>query len=364
VKLVSSYFKMEKLVIRFFLGSAVLLLQQCKKDPSLDVLPLPDNTNKTTPYVITIPAGFPTVLNTPANNPLTVEGIALGKKLFYDPILSGDNTMSCGTCHAQAFNFSDHNKQFSTGITGAIGTRNTQALVNLAWNPVFFWDGRAATIEEQVLGPVANPIEMHLSWPTAVTKIQSNAEYPDLFDKAFQTKTVTQDLITKAIAQFERTMISANSRFDRWRVNKDTLSLSEQRGYDLFYTEQGDCFHCHTTQLFTDNLFHNNGLDAFPSDSGRAKVTKSPNDVGKFKTPTLRNIALSAPYMHDGRFTTLEEVVDFYSSGLQFSATVDPLMKKLNLGGAQLNAQEKQDLINFLRTLTDQEYITNTAYSP
>jgi len=356
---------MKKLVILFFFGCGVLFLQHCKKDPSLDMPILTsDSTNNPIPYVITIPPGFPTVLNTPADNPLTVEGIALGKKLFYDPILSGDNTMSCASCHAQAFNFSDHNKQFSKGITGAIGTRNAPALINLIWEPYFFWDGRAATIEEQVLSPVANPIEMHLSWTTAVAKVQSNAEYPDLFNKAFQTTTVTQDLITKAIAQFERTFISANSRFDRWVLNIDTLSASEKRGYDIFYTEKGDCFHCHTTKLFTDNLFHNNALDAFPNDSGRAKVTRNSNDVGKFKTPTLRNIAYSAPYMHDGRFATLEEVIDFYSSGLQFSATVDPFMKKVNSGGVQLDAQSKQDLINFLKTLGDPEYISNTAYSP
>ncbi len=357
---------MNKLRLLFFIVLSVLILQQCRKDPSLDTPALKSaDTAKyvSTPYLFSIPSGFPTIVNTPADNPLTIEGIALGKKLFYDPILSGDNTMSCGSCHAQPFNFSDNNKQFSKGITGAFGTRNAPTIVNVIWMPYFFWDGRAATLEDQVLGPVANPIEMHSTWSNVVSKIQASTVYPDLFNKAFQTKTITQDLITKAIAQFERTFISANSRYDRWVAGKDTLSASEQRGYNMFYTETADCFHCHTTQLFTDNLFHNNALDAFPKDSGRAKVTKNPNDIGRFKTPTLRNIEFSAPYMHDGRFTTLEQVVDFYSSGLQFSATVDPLMKKLSTGGAQLSTQQKQDLIAFLKTLTDSSFVTNVAYS-
>lgn len=353
-----------KLIIISLLFFASIGFQQCKKEPAVSASPpasIP--ASKPTPYSLVIPNGFPTATNILEDNPLTTEGIALGKKLFHDPILSGDNTQSCSSCHRQDISFTDDLK-FSKGISGAFGTRNSQPIINLLWAPSFFWDGRAPTLEEQALEPVSNPIEMHLSWTEAVNKLQSHNMYPTLFRKAFETNTITKELIVKAIAQYERTLISADSKYDKWLRGEATLDSAELRGYELFFTEKADCFHCHGNILFTDNLFHNNGLDPFPKDLGLAKVTGKTNDESKFKTPTLRNLVFTAPYMHDGRFSTIEQVVDFYSTGVKFSATIDPLMKNVNAGGIQLTLEEKGDLIAFLKTLTDSLFVSNPNFKP
>jgi cytochrome c peroxidase len=350
-------------IILLIIGAIVL--QQCKKDPSLS----PNNDvfspidKGPTPYPLVIPVGFPndTASFIPKNNPLTIEGVALGKKLFNEPLLSGNNTQSCASCHMSKFAFTD-DQRFSKGINGSLGTRNSMPLINLLWAPKLFWDGRASTLEEQALEPVTNPIEMHETWPNAVDKLQVHPEYPELFKKAFGTTTITRELVTKAIAQFERTLISANSKYDKWLRNEVDLTPEELRGYDLFFTEKADCFHCHGNILFTDNLFHNNGLDAFPSDKGLGGVTGKSGDNGRFKTPTLRNLVFTAPYMHNGRFNTLEDVVEFYSSGIKFSATIDPLMKNVNMGGVQLTTEEKQDLVAFLKTLTDSSFVNNPQF--
>lgn len=353
----SNKYKVSLLVVLF-------AFSQCKKDKESEVQPtpiaeVPTITTSPSPYEYVIPPGFPTNVNIPNDNPMTIEGVALGKKLFYDPILSGDNTQSCGSCHAQANGFSDEN-QFSEGIDGLLGDRNSPTIINAIWTPSFFWDGRAATLEEQALGPVPNPIEMHLEWTEAVIKLQANEEYPSLFEKAFETKSISKELVAKAIAQFERTLISANSRYDKWINGGDSLSAAEERGYNIFFSEKGDCFHCHGGVLFTDNVFHNNGLDANPVDIGLGKITENFNDNGKFKTPTLRNIEFSAPYMHDGRFATLEEVVEFYNTGTKFSNTIDPLIV---FQGLQLTAQEKSDLVAFMKSLTDTEFLNNPNFS-
>jgi len=309
-----------------------------------------------TPYVIETPYGFPN-MNIPSDNPMTVEGVALGEKLFKDPILSANNTQACINCHQQNFAFSDP-KQFSTGIDNIQGVRNASALINIGWNTSFNWDGSSLTLEEQAFEPVTNEIEMHNDWNNVETTLNLHADYPTLFKEAFNIDYIDSNHIVKAISQFERTLISANSKLDRYLNNEEQLTISELNGYAIFNTEKGDCFHCHASQLFMDNQFHNNGLDIEPFlDLGRAKVTANASDNGKFKTPTLRNIEMSSPYMHDGRFTTLEEVVEHYDSGGKYSTTVDPLMKKLGIG-LQLTNQEKIDLVAYLKTLTDHEFIT------
>jgi cytochrome c peroxidase len=315
-----------------------------------------------TPYALVIPEGFPDMI-IPEDNPMTVEGVELGRRLFYDPILSADNTQSCADCHAAAFSFTDNGKQFSTGIDGIAGTRNSMAVINAGWMPHLFWDGRSTGLEHQALEPVPNPIEMHQPWTEAMGKLNAHPEYPDLFFKAFGTRQVDSTLVVKAIAQFERTMISSNSKWDRYLRGEVQLTQAESKGFEIFFTEKGDCFHCHTTILFTDNIFHNNGLDAEFTDMGLFDVTGDPNDMGKFKTPTLRNIAFTAPYMHDGRFATLEEVIDFYSHKVTFSPTIDPLMKQVGQGGIQLTDDEKESLLAFLNTLTDQSFIDNPDFS-
>ena len=320
------------------------------------------------PYNLKIPTLFADKLIAPiipTNNPLTEEGITLGKKLFFDKILSGNGTQSCATCHDPQKAFTD-DRQFSDGIDGIFGNRNSMPLFNLAWNfdERFFWDGRALSIERQAFEPVTNPIEMHANWAIVANKLQEHSEYPILFKQAFGTLTIDSTLVTKAIAQFERTIISGNSKFDQFLRGETTLTTEEQNGFDIFMDEaRGDCFHCHGSNnnpLWTDNSFHNNGLDTTFSDLGLGAITGDPADNGKFKSPSIRNLVYTAPYMHDGRFSTIEEVINHYSEGLKPSATIDPLMKKVNNGGVNLSAKDKADLKAFLLSLSDLDFINNS----
>lgn len=338
----------------------IIIIASCDNNSKEN--PDPEESWNPTPYALQIPEGFPDMI-IPNDNPMTLEGVNLGRKLFYDPVLSADNIQSCASCHAQAFGFTDNGKRLSTGIDGIAGTRNAMAVINAGWMTSLFWDGRKPTLESQALEPVPNPIEMHLSWANAAAKLNAHPQYPDLFFDAFGTRTIDSMHVVKAIAQFERTMISGNSKWDKYLRGEVALSQAEAKGFEIFFTEKGDCFHCHATILFTDNIFHNNGLDSDFTDNGLFDVTGNSNDLGKFKTPTLRNITYTAPYMHDGRFETLEDVVDFYSEGLQFSPTIDPLMKKINQGGIRLTDDEKQNLIAFIRTLTDTDFIDNPEFS-
>ena len=337
----------------------------CSKNDSLEV-----ETYEPTPLPLSIPQIFqdniiPPVI--PNTNPQTVEGVALGKKLFFDNKLSGDQTMACASCHSPQHAFTD-NTPTSDGIDGIFGTRNSMPLFNLAWNynERFTWDGKELSIERQALEPVQNPIEMHSDWQDVVHRLQDDAEYPELFRLAFKTSTITKELTTKAIAQFERTLISANSKFDNFSIGNTTLTPEEQNGLNVFMDEtKGDCFHCHgnpNNPLWTDNDFHNNGLDSNFSDLGLGGVTGDINDNGKFRSPSLRNLAYTAPYMHDGRFATLDAVIEFYSTGLQPSSTIDPLMKKVAQGGVNLSAQDKADLKAFLLSLSDPSFLTNPEF--
>jgi len=323
-----------------------------------------------TPLALDVPPLFaqkilPPVI--PFTNPQTVEGVALGKKLFFDTILSADNSQSCASCHAPVNAFTDAS-QFSDGIDGLFGDRNSMPIFNAAFNydEKFFWDGRSFGLEQQALEPVENPIEMHNTWGQAVADLQSATDYPVLFQAAFNSSVITKELVTKAIAQFERTLISGNSKFDRHLLGTATLTAQELNGFNVFMDEtKGDCFHCHGSDnnpLWTDNIFHNNGLDAIFTDLGLGQVTGDPADNGKFKSPSLRNLAFTAPYMHDGRFNTLDEVINHYSEGLQNSPTIDPLMKKVAEGGVQITPQEKADLKAFLLTLSDYDFINNPDF--
>ena len=241
-------------------------------------------------------------------------------------------------------------------------------LFNLAfnYNDLFFWDGRAEGLEEQILEPVVNPIEMHNTWLNAMSTLQSDPEYPAMFEAAFGTQTIDSTLATKAMAQFIRTMISGNSKFDRYLQGDEDLTEQELRGLNVFLNEeQGDCFHCHgnpNNPLWTDNSFHNNGLDETFTDRGRGAVTGDPREFGLFKTPSIRNLSFTAPYMHDGRFATIDEVINHYSEGLVYSETIDPLMKSVDEGGVQLSEEEKADLKAFLLTLNDPSFIANPDF--
>tara|TARA_Y100000287_G_scaffold58393_1_gene45832 strand:- start:74 stop:1144 length:1071 start_codon:yes stop_codon:yes gene_type:complete len=304
----------------------------------------------------------------PSNNPLTEEGIELGKKLFFDKKLSVNGSQSCADCHKPSNSFTDA-RQYSIGVDNIQGTRNSMPLFNLAWNydDRFFWDGRELSLERQVLDPITNPIEMHNTVANLVQELQIDSEYPEMFLKAFGTEIIDSVLIGKAIAQYERTIISANSKFDKYLLGQTTLTIQEEEGFNIFMDEErGDCFHCHGNEnnpLWTDNKFHNNGLDNNFSDLGLGAVTGNPNDNGKFKTPSLRNLEFTAPYMHDGRFSTIDEVINHYSEGLQDSQTVDPLMKMVSQGGVQLSFEEKANLKAFLLTLSDYDFISNPDFN-
>lgn len=327
-----------------------------------------------TPYDLKIPSHFPD-MEIPFDNPMTVEGVSLGRKLFYEKRLSGDNSISCATCHAPANAFSDPN-QFSTGIDGIQGNRNSMALINLGWNSFFFWDGRAKSLEEQIIQPVINPIEMHDTWKNVVDKLKNDNQYKDMFFRAFSSSEIDSVKAAKAIAQFIRTMISGSSKYDVMYKYENGLPLSDEEmslyttvtaseiaGYDLFKSLNGaDCFHCHNGPLMQVEKFSNNGLDVTFIDNGRGLITGNPSDNGKFKVPTLRNIAFSAPYMHDGRFATLDDVIDHYSHGIQMSSTIDPLIEFASQGGTQLDPQEKSLLKQFLLTLSDESFINNPDF--
>lgn len=329
-----------------------------------------------TPYVLDVPSHFPQ-MPIPSDNPMTVEGVYLGRMLFYEKALSLDYSISCGSCHAPENAFSDPN-QFSIGVNNQMGTRNSMALVNLGWQQFFFWDGRAITLEQQILEPVPNPIEMHLNWKDAIQRLKGNQEYRNRFFMAFGTADFDSTHVAKAIAQFLRTMISANSKYDVMykyansipltpaeTVIKNSVTAEEWAGFDLFKSLNGaDCFHCHNGALMQVQKFSNNGLDAVYSDLGRGAITNNAQDYGKFKVPTLRNIALSAPYMHDGRFATLDEVIEHYSTGIVNSGTIDPLIEFAAQGGVQLTPTEKNYLKAFLLTLTDTSFVTNPDFKP
>ncbi|MGD1848106.1 MAG: cytochrome-c peroxidase [Salibacteraceae bacterium] len=339
-----------------------ILMGCAKSDPFIEV-PISESSGPQ-PYFLKVPDHFPEPL-IPDDKPMTVQGVELGRKLFYDPILSGDFTQSCASCHNQKFAFTDNELRVSVGIDGIEGDRNSMAIINLAWGARFLWDGRSATLEEQALEPVPNPIEMHLEWTEAVERLKNDADYPDLFDGAFPGQSITRTLAANAMAQFMRSIVSGNSRYDAYvkREGWARITPDEILGEQIINSEVGDCFHCHGSILLTDNEFHNNGLDSNVTNTGVGEFFSTPSQYGWFKTPTLRNVELTAPYMHDGRFKTLEEVVEHYSTGVKWSDTIDPLMKQATQGGLQLEEDQKRQLVAFLKTLTDEDFINNPAYS-
>lgn len=327
--------------------------------------------------LIPTPYQFPKLVMFPPmpisdQNQVTEEGVDLGRHLFYDPILSADSTMSCASCHRQESAFADGSVQFSKGINGHLQPRNTMPLFNLAWYAAFFWDGKASSIEAQVFHPVRTQTEMNLDWTIAEKRIQNSDFYQKKFNAAFDKQPIDSTLIAFAIAQFERTLISHNSKYDSALRREVIFTYDEHKGLELVTDQtKGDCLHCHPidgSALGTTGRFSNNGLDNFTSleaypDKGRAAITGNPKNVGQFKIPSLRNLLLTAPYMHDGRFETLEEVLDFYSEGVQPSFNIDSKMGLAHQGGVQLTKIEKAQIIAFLHTLTDSTFIQNPKFS-
>jgi cytochrome c peroxidase len=299
-------------------------------------------------------------LEVPSENPLTAEGIALGRRLFYETRLSADNTVSCASCHNPKLGFSDGQKS-SAGVGGARGKRNAPSVWNAAYSRLQFWDGRAASLEEQAAGPIANPVEMKMPHEMAVKVLSEDPEYAALFEKVFGPGPVTILKVQNAIASFERTVLSGNAPFDRYFYggDKKAMTASAIRGLALFQDPgKGNCAVCHTigekSALFTDQKFHNLGvgMDAAGelSDLGRFEQTGNAADRGAFKTPGLRNVAASGPYMHDGSLKTLKQVVDFYAGGGNYNPALDANIKPLNL-----TSQERMDLVAFLEALTGEQ---------
>ncbi|MDD3638032.1 MAG: cytochrome c peroxidase [Bacteroidales bacterium] len=372
-----------KFVPGIFLGFLLFLVACSDKTEIID----PPPAYTPTPYELEIPYAFPTKLNIPEDNPLTVEGVELGRYLFYDGRLSGrthpDSLMSCSSCHIQENNFEpgvDHlvfEGGFVHGLSGQQTHHVVLPLVNLVWNSSGYgWNGsfynnnenpNQRQIEDIVTLSVIAPDEMHGDTNRVKALFQSLDGYPELFYKAFGSDQITFKNMARAIAQFVRTLVSADAKIDRYLRGEEQLTQSELNGFILFTTEEGaDCFHCHGgfgNPLFTTHLFYNNGKDTIFNDPlDRFAVTGDPMHKGAYKAPTLRNISLSGPYMHDGRFATLDEVIDFYSHEVKWSDQVDPLMHHVLRGGVQLTPSEKADVKAFIATLHDEKFLNNPAY--
>jgi cytochrome c peroxidase len=339
---------------------------------SATVVNQPMATN--TPLPLNYPSYFGNRIFIPAGNAVTEEGVYLGRRLFYETRLSANNRISCATCHRQEFAFTD-GKPFSTGIDGTLTERNSMSLANLLWVRNFFWDGRANGLEEQAKTPLTNPHEMGQSLQASAQKLLATKTYPLLFKKAFGSTMITGDGILKALAQFERTLISGNANYDKYLRGEYQPTASELNGIALFFTNPDPnknirgaaCGHCHGGPKTFSELFHNNGLDSLPGDAGREKITSQSIDKGRFRVVTLRNIALTAPYMHDGRFKTLSAVVDHYNEHIQQSETLSIFLQNNSntVNGSQLDltVQEKKDLLAFLHLLTDSSFITDKRFS-
>ncbi|MGB0369621.1 MAG: cytochrome-c peroxidase, partial [Flavobacteriales bacterium] len=322
----------------------VLLIAGCSKTPNA-------------PYELAIPSWFPE-MEIPEENQLTHARVELGRKLFYEPLLSSDSSVSCSSCHLQEKAFSDFTAQ-SSGVNGIVGTRNAPTLANIGYSTSFFHDGGVPTLELQSQSPIFSADEMNFTIAGFLARIENNQEYKLMFQEAYN-RAPDAFGISRAIACFERTLISGNSRFDQYEYQdkKDALTEQEIRGKDLFFSSETECSSCHVPPLFTDYSFQNIGLYTTYIDSGRAKISRLTEDRGKFKTPTLRNIELTAPYMHNGSLVTLEEAVEHFNAGGVGHPNQNPMVKPLGL-----SEQDKADLVSFLKTLTDHDFVSNAAFS-
>lgn len=343
-----------KLKTHIFVAATILVFQSCKVDPKI-VTEVSDDDIK-----IIQPQGWPEPVYTFSNNTPNAAVFNLGRHLFYDPILSLDNTISCASCHQQYAAFAHAEHKFSHGINDLVGKRNAPGIFNVTWHKSFMHDGGINHIEVQPLGPIQNPIEMGEKWSNVIKKLEASEKYRDLFKKAYGSEEIFDSRILKAFAQFMGMMYSYNSKYDNYKRNEEgvTFSEQEQRGYATF---KDKCASCHVEPLFSDFDYRSNGIAVDPSinDSGRAHITGIPSDRYKFKVPSLRNVALTGPYMHDGRYTTLQQCLDHYTN-IQNNINLDPLIPTT---GIPLTAQEKQDIIAFLQTLTDYEFINDPRFT-
>jgi cytochrome c peroxidase len=310
-----------------------------------------------TPIYLDIPKGWPKPSYDFKNNPLSEERFQLGRNLFYDPILSRDNTISCASCHLQQTGFTHVDHDLSHGIDGKIGTRNSSTIMNIAWSKNFMWDGSIKHLDDQAINPITSKVEMDETMENVVKKLQDSEKYKELFKKAFGTDKITEQLTLKAISQFVVMLKTSNSKYDKVIRKVEKFTEMEEKGYKLFKVH---CASCHKEPLFTKNEFENNGLtiDTTLNDMGRMFVTKNKKDKQKFKVPTLRNVQFTMPYMHDGRFKTLNEVLKHYNNGIVNSETLSKELRK----PMNLTDNERTELVAFLKTLTDNEFLFDKRF--
>jgi len=318
----------------------VFFLFSCRKD-------LIENI---TPFEFNAPDYFPTLHYSFNNNEVTQEKFDLGKRLFFDKLLSSDNTISCESCHAQVHAFADHNVALSSGVEGRLGFRNSPTLANLAWSPSFMWDGGVNHIEIFSVAPITDSTEMNETMQNVIDKLNADASYVQQFKEAYGVNEVDDQAMFRALTVYMMMIVSDESKYDKWMKGKTSFTQEESAGKDLF---EQKCSSCHSGALQTDYSFRNNGLDAVFTDLGRGRITLEENDYGKFKVPSLRNVALTYPYMHDGRFFNLRDVLDHYDEGIVASETLDPLLTS----GIPMTEEEKDAIAAFLETLTDYELL-------
>ena len=334
-------------IVTILMGAA--LWAGCQSDPNI----VPGKQIQ-----FTVPQGWPQPVYKFENNTLTTAGFELGKKIFFDPRLSRDNTISCGSCHQPFAAFAQLDHDFSHGVDNKLGNRNSPALFNLNWHNGFFWDGGVNHIENQPVNPIQNPVEMDEKLDNVIAKLKDDATYRFMFKDAFGSDTINTQKMLKALAQFMGMLVSSNSKYDKYIRGESggDMSSAELNGLAAY---RAKCATCHTEPLFSDFSYRNNGLILSPmNDSGRGRITHAPEDMYKFKVPSLRNLKYTGPYMHDGRFRTLDEVLNHYTTSIQPSPTLDPALQ----GGVSLSAQERADLLSFLNTLNDEEFVKDERF--
>lgn len=331
---------------RFYILVGVVSLLSCKKDVIENI----------TPFEFKSPSYFPLIRYSFSNNEVTMERFNLGKRLFFDGILSSDNTISCASCHAQTHAFADLNVALSSGIEGRLGSRNSPSIVNLAWSPSFMWDGGVNHIEIFSLAPITDSTEMNETMHNVIDKLNAIPSYVEQFQKAYDVDVIDDQAMFRALTIYMMMIVSDQSKYDKWARGETTLTMQESAGKTLFDQK---CSTCHSGALQTDYSFRNNGLDAEFTDLGRGRITQNESDYGKFKVPSLRNVMITYPYMHDGRFFNIRNVLDHYDEGIQQSGTLDPLISN----GIPMTEEEKDAIIAFLETLTDYKLLSNKVLS-
>ena len=330
---------------------AIVLLVACKKPVIEEV-----SDDELEMIAFRHPAGFPSTVYPLGEKPINADQFKLGRELFYSTVLSSDHTVSCATCHAQTHSFADHNIALSAGVGGALGVRNAPPVFNMAWQPYFMWDGGVNHLEMFSVAPITNPVEMNETMANVIQKLNTSDYWRIRFKSVFGQNEVTDQQLFIALTQYMLMIVSDRSQYDRVMKGEAVFTAEQQAGYNLFLQK---CAACHTEPLLTDYSFRNNGLDLISADDGRFLITQNHSDKGTFKVPSLRNVLLTYPYMHDGRFFTIDQVLEHYNSGIQLHENLDPLLQN----GIPLSPDEKKHLKRFLETLNDYELMGDKLLS-